>query len=67
MNIGFVRQNELGILLNEIEKNPLGKYLIYGSAGMGKTTFLHMLEKVLIQQGKNVEWIQSLFYKRVIK
>lgn len=63
MNTDFVRQEELEIFLNEIKKNPFGKYLIYGSAGMGKTTFLHMVEKVLIQQGKNVVWIQSLFYK----
>ena len=63
MNIDFVRQEELEIFFNEIKKNPFGKYLIYGSGGMGKTTFLHMVEKALIQQGRNVVWVQSLFYK----
>lgn len=45
MNTDFVRQEELKNFLNEIKKNPIGKYLIYGSAGMGKTTFYIWLRK----------------------
>lgn len=59
----FIRQEELGIFLDEIKKKPDGKFMVYGAAGMGKTTFLHMLENSLIEQGKRVFWIQAFFHK----
>lgn len=59
----FIRQEELRSLLYEIKRNPYGSFMIYGAAGMGKTTFLHMLKNSLIEQGKKVVWIQSYLYK----
>jgi restriction system protein len=55
----FIRQEELGIFLNELKKKPYGKFMVYGAAGMGKTTFLHMIENSLKEQGKRVVWIQA--------
>lgn len=61
----FIRQEELSVFQNKINKNPRGKFIIYGAAGMGKTTFLHMLEDVLERQGKKVIWISSFFPKTI--
>lgn len=65
MNKNFVRQEELEIFLKEIKKKPHGRFMIYGATGMGKTTFLHMLENSLIEQGRRVVWIKSSFYGNI--
>lgn len=52
------RQIQLEKFLEEINKNPTGKYMVYGTSGMGKTTFVRMVAHALKLQGKNVIWVQ---------
>lgn len=61
----FIRQDELNLFINEIKRNPYGKFIVYGKAGIGKTTFLHMLGDVLEKQGKRIVWIKSYFPKGI--
>lgn len=52
------RREQISILLEKINQNHNGKFMVCGSAGMGKTTFLKMLEYELKSQGKKVVWVQ---------
>jgi restriction system protein len=57
----YVRQEELDIIINQIKKKPYGKFMIYGEAGIGKTTLLNMLGRELRAQGLNVRPTQRIF------
>lgn len=52
------RQFQLEKILEEINKKPTGKFMVYGISGIGKTTFLRMVEHNLKSLGKKVIWVQ---------
>ena len=52
----IIRKEELQEMINIIQKNPYGKFLISGVAGSGKTFLLNILGKVLQESGKEVKY-----------
>lgn len=51
----IIRNEELHQMINMIQKNPYGKFLISGDAGSGKTFLLNTLGKLLQESGKAVK------------
>lgn len=52
----IIRNEELYQMINMIQKNPYGKFLISGDAGSGKTFLLNTLGKLLQESGKDVKY-----------
>lgn len=52
----IIRNDELHQMINMIQKNPYGKFLISGDAGSGKTFLLNTLGKLLQESGKAVKY-----------
>lgn len=50
-------------MINIIQKNPCGKFLILGDAGSGKTFLLNILGKVLQELGKEVKYRELPLYQ----
>lgn len=59
----IIRKEELHQMINIIQKNPYGKFLISGAAGSGKTFLLNILGKVLQESGKEVKYRSLSFYQ----
>ena len=52
----IIRNEELHQMINMIQKNPYGKFLISGDAGSGKTFLLNTLGMLLQESGKAVKY-----------
>lgn len=59
----FIRKKELKEFLDVFNKNPNGKYIIYGAPGMGKTTFLHMVGSELSKLGMKIVEIDTRMHR----
>lgn len=59
----IIRNEELHQMINMIQKNPYGKFLISGDAGSGKTFLLNTLGMLLQESGKAVKYRTLRFYQ----
>lgn len=61
----IVRKDELEHLLDAINENPYGKFIISGIAGSGKTFLLNVLGNILQDSGKNVVYGGTVAFSQV--
>ena len=61
----IVRKDELEHLLDAINENPYGKFIISGIAGSGKTFLLNVLGNILQDSGKNVVYGGTVTFSQV--